>query len=913
MSFPDTPRDVVVELYVLDGWVDVTSDVRARDGIDISRGRRDEAATGQPGTATMTLDNSAGNYSLRNPLGAYWGSIGRNTPLRVGLRTQRDTFGRTVSGGWGSADTGQVWTIVGAGGSVLASDWNVAAGVGTQSVPVANAYRFSYLATTAYRDVDVAVTATLPFTDVAGGQVEPANIALRGQSTTDYYLARVAVTTAEAVTVALHHADGTVLAAAVTVAGLTHSSAQALRVRAQAEGHTLRAKVWAAAGDEPHGWQVTAHTELITGPGWVGVRSGVASGNANTKPIVFTYDDLAVSVPRFAGEVAAWPQRWDVTGTNVTAPIEVAGITRRLGQGASPLHSALRRGITRDIETPVAYWPAEDGENSTRIASGLPGGGHMFTFGSPDFAANTDFDSSDAIPALNNSVWFAPVPAHTLADRCQVRFLLSVPATGEGGGNTPILVVGTTGGMDSIWVLLNSAGNLALNAFTNDGTLIYDSGFVGYGVNGAPAIVSVEFEQVGSDVELNLVTLEPGQGLGEQLPGGGDTIAGRTCGIAKYIWTNHTAGLDAVALGHISVHTVWSSLFDLSDQLNAWSGETAGARLARLCGEEDISFSHVGALADTAAMGAQRPRTLLEQLADCAAADLGTLYEPRGDIGVAYRTRTSLYNQPVTLDLDYGAAQVAPPFEPVDDDQSVRNDVTAKRVDGSEARAVADTGRMSVADPSAGGVGRYDESVTVAVAADAQLLDIAAWRVHLGTVDETRYPTVRVDLTAPAVVVAGIEGDVLTMDIDDRLTISNPRAGSTPDQISLLARGYSEHINIFAHALAFTCSPESPYQVAELDAETRLDSDTSTLASGVDTDDTSLSVAVAVADGVLWTTAAAQLPLPILVGGEQMSVTAISGTASPQTFTVTRSVNGVVKSHAAGAQVHVANPVILAL
>lgn len=63
------------------------------------------------------------------------------------------------------------------------------------------------------------------------------------------------------------------------------------------------------------------------------------------------------------------------------------------------------------------------------------------------------------------------------------------------------------------------------------------------------------------------------------------------------------------------------------------------------------------------------------------------------------------------------------------------------------------------------------------------------------------------------------------------------------------------------------------------------------------------SFTVTTASGYLWTTAAAQFPFNIMVGGERMTVTAISGASNPQTFTVTRSVNGVVKSHAAGAEV----------
>ena len=44
-----------------------------------------------------------------------------------------------------------------------------------------------------------------------------------------------------------------------------------------------------------------------------------------------------------------------------------------------------------------------------------------------------------------------------------------------------------------------------------------------------------------------------------------------------------------------------------------------------------------------------------------------------------------------------------------------------------------------------------------------------------------------------------------------------------------------------------------------------------------------------------------------------MTVTDITGTSSPQTFTVTRSVNGVVKAQASGADVRLWFPPILAM
>jgi hypothetical protein len=63
----------------------------------------------------------------------------------------------------------------------------------------------------------------------------------------------------------------------------------------------------------------------------------------------------------------------------------------------------------------------------------------------------------------------------------------------------------------------------------------------------------------------------------------------------------------------------------------------------------------------------------------------------------------------------------------------------------------------------------------------------------------------------------------------------------------------------------------------------------------------------------LWTTNAADFPFDINVAGERMTVTNISGSSSPQTFTITRSVNGVAKAQTAGTDVRLFFPAIVSL
>jgi hypothetical protein len=288
------------------------------------------------------------------------------------------------------------------------------------------------------------------------------------------------------------------------------------------------------------------------------------------------------------------------------------------------------------------------------------------------------------------------------------------------------------------------------------------------------------------------------------------------------------------------------------------------------------------------------------------------LHESRGALTLFYRTRKSLYNQPAQLTLNYTGGQVAPPLEPVDDDQQTRNDIIAKRTDGGDFELFLSSGRLSVIDPWLGGVGVYQHQPTLNVDFDTQLPDVAGWQLLLGTVDEPRYPTIAINLANPNVVAAGLENAALSVNPGDRVVITNPKTGQTPDQIAQIVRGYTETLNLFEHIIVFNCAPAAPYDVIRADVTGKMTVDTggSTLATGVNSTATTWSVATATGND-RWVTGAVALDL--VCEGERFTVTNISGTSSPQTFTVTRSVNGVAKSHSAGAVIRLFRPALVGL
>jgi len=144
--------------------------------------------------------------------------------------------------------------------------------------------------------------------------------------------------------------------------------------------------------------------------------------------------------------------------------------------------------------------------------------------------------------------------------------------------------------------------------------------------------------------------------------------------------------------------------------------------------------------------------------------------------------------------------------------------------------------------------------------------------------------------------------------------VSAPPAWLPPDGISQIVQGVTERLGGYIFQIDFCGVPESPYEVLVLDdpVHGRLDTDGCTLHASISSSATSLGADTA-AGFPLWTTAAGDFPFDIQMAGERMTVTNITGTSGTQTFTVVRSVNGVVKAQAAGTAFSLFFTPILAL
>lgn len=208
-----------------------------------------------------------------------------------------DTFGRTVSSTFGSADTGQTYTTSGG----ASSDFNVGSGVGTVSATSVNVFRQG-LIDTGVSDHTISMDFSLPPTNAAGASITQW-LLFRCTDLSNFYVAKLELTTAGIVILTPgKRVAGSLLGISGTSGmqvGTAHTSGDWWRVVVDAHGSALRFKAWQSGAADP-GWQAIAtDTSLPTGT-LTGFQYRLESGNTNTLPVTLSVDNLIVSNPQAA-------------------------------------------------------------------------------------------------------------------------------------------------------------------------------------------------------------------------------------------------------------------------------------------------------------------------------------------------------------------------------------------------------------------------------------------------------------------------------------------------------------------------------------------------------------------------------------------------------------------------------------
>ena len=206
-----------------------------------------------------------------------------------------DDFSAAVgAGGWGTSDIGGAWTVT----TGTAANFSVSGGEGLIDVSAVNSNRIISITAP---DADTDTYVTVDTEALATGAAQNAGIVARGSGTTDYYYAQVAFNTAQTVTLSIQKrvADVASTLTSVTLGGHTHAANTPWRLRFKVEGSSLYFKAWPSSLiSEPQHWNLTATDTSLTSAGYVGVRCLLSSGNTNTLPLLFTFDNFEIVNPQ---------------------------------------------------------------------------------------------------------------------------------------------------------------------------------------------------------------------------------------------------------------------------------------------------------------------------------------------------------------------------------------------------------------------------------------------------------------------------------------------------------------------------------------------------------------------------------------------------------------------------------------
>lgn len=889
MAWPD---DEILEIKVEAGgltdgstWTDITEYVY-KETVKISRGTAEEANQAAPSSCSFLLNNLDGRFSPRNPTGPHYGNFRRNTPLLVSVMGGEKYLDVPAAGRARVLDTAQIditgdidvrfdatlynWNMSAPGQQLeLIAKYDVTGNQRSWALMVfdgALVYRWSADGSSFTQVGTEDDRITVPSND---------RLAVRVTHDVDDGSGNNVVTFYTAPTIEGPWAQ---LGQPVTTAGTTsifNSTAQlAVGDALEDVGFTPpQGKIWAAqvyngiggtiAADVDFRVQTVGDTSFVDDAGltW-DTESGAHINNQQN---------------RFRGEVIAWPSKWETGGRDVWVPIQAKGLLRRHNQGTKPLQSAMRRAIPADPDL-IAYWPLEDGENATLFGAATPNTRAMTFTGDVSPAAHAGPEGSDSLPSFSEgSSWYAPVPAPaSAAGEYQVEWLVNIQQVTA--TLRTIMYIQTTGGIIS-WRFLVDQDTVGVRGYMRDGTVLVSQDLA---VNVSPDFLNTwwrwQFRVVpnGGGLDWTLTFWQVGESGGTFTQTGVAAGVGRVSAISGV--DSLSADIAGLSWGHLAVfNTGESNIFDLSD--DGYAGESAVDRFERLAEESGENVITCGSRTDNVVdMGAQRPDKLVDLLSETAYADRGILLDTR-DVadytGFKWIGKSALYNQPVTLELDYdGSDGLITPMDPVDDDLYLRNAVTANRERGASSYVELEEGELTPAN-----VGLYDHSVEVNISSDDRLIHRAGWELHLGTWNEERYPSVNMLLQAAPHKIP----DVLNLDVGSRIRIKNARtAGSTdndwipPGDIELIIVGYREVLAQYQWEFEFQCVPARAWDINVLDSlanrTNRIDTDACELAEALDSTET--AVEVFTTDGPTWTDEVENMPFDWTVGGEVMTVMA---------------------------------------
>lgn len=843
MNLP-APLDIVVELFLAGTWTDISDYVYGDKDVDIVRGSGEWSSDVQPGRCTLKLMNQSGRFSPHNPLGPYYGKIGRNIPIRVSVNGYPRFLGEVSE--WPPRANPNEYVEIEASGVLR----RLSKATSDELSPM---YRGFMKAVEPLRvpaaywpceDADADST----FLPAAAGKGTPLviNESSTGLGTRSGLLGSKTLITLN---------DGQIYGDIPTYGVNSDMVMVGALIRLPEDGvaaDSTPIMTVNCTGTAAY-WRVRANIDgtlslQVADPLTDGGAGGVITTFGNTS---WSLDGraafVALTLEEFAGSITWNLLAWPEFGT-----------------------SMLMQASTLGSRTFLRAWRVTFGSGFNAGATAV---GHIAAWKYPSAVGLTDY----ILPLVNGHRGeLAAARAERIAQEEGIVFA----AQGDASKSLPMIQQGVKPGLD-----------LLTEAVEADGGVLYEPpDVVTYPIaDGEDGTVG---ELIGSATTIASSTAQAHSGT--------RSILATWSNSSAYIRSPQTYFLTGVSYTFSAWVYIPTGMPHVKLSVGLPASLTGIAESAPSTVND--AWQHL-----TVTWTAATYNYELRIFPNTAASAGQTMYvddvEAHTDrAGLHMVPLAALYNQTAALTLDYAAAEIHS-LEATDDDRYLVNEAAVSvEGHGSPARYALTSGPLSTAPPP-NGAGTYSVDVTRNVLTGELAASWARWLVHQGTWNEPRIPSLAVNLNRKRNLIAS----AVPVEPGSVIVGTNAPGWLPPQDIKQIVFGIAESINVRAWKITYSCAPGRPYDVLTLNDTSFRTSTESTLASTITTSSTSLSVTSTSAGGRWNTTgpfpiAVMVAPVKGMIG-EVMSVTGISGTGLTQTFTVTRGVNGVTVPWAAGSAV----------
>lgn len=906
---PFLPSALCVEMFYDGAWNNVTGDVRA-DTVVVTRGRGPESDTASPGTATFTLDNISGAYSPRNPNSPLYGLLGRAVPARVGLGSP--TLGTAQTGSGGTSITAPALDVVDTAGTLV---WWAAVS------PPGNVTGPGTYGGDSESDGNDATFSVAEAAFVVDGAY-PAASGTHSTTITGYAAMQVAL-------------GGTWSYDSGNLA--TGGDASVLNVTTSTDGNW--ACVFTAWSADPAGLMGPpivrggGHVEFLlvadsgpsTGPrvqAWWGyfpdgayelVTLGDNAGG-DCRSIFYKSSDCSQYKPLFAGAIRDWPLEWDVSNNEVRCPVTVNGGVYRLQQDKSVVSQLRAISAARATH----YWPLEDTGGSDGFDAVTAGTPRLKLVGAseePVWAVDESFPGSSRLATWTDVGASAVLSGWDNSRGMTAGLVIRVPASGAGVGANIFVCQFVGGNVSTVGVEYTSNTTGTFKVTYNDGTATYSPTFTFAGAfpsgwDGQNVALQVKLRDNGTDLDFSIYTANVTWNDGWT---GAESVAAATLAttnigtlqsvlVGVEVGTGATLLANAPGIGHFAVTEGDDNFpaYMLAYGAVGLSQAGAGVRSA-LASQPVPTVSHrleftSGTVYDN---GPVAPGSAYQRVIAAEVEDQAIFADAPGFDGVEYIARECYESRSPMLTFDYEANQVTPPMVAADDDFTTANQVTVNRPAewGSATSTVRD------GDLGTDAVGVYARDVSAFPNTATLTQSLADWLSHLGTTNEQRFPSIPFELS-----LLSNEVNLALLPelcVGSTIRVENLPAFVQPGWVDLIVIGVSHWVGTHRFVTTVYTTPAAGWRAAYVDDATfgRV-ADSGDIVLNEPLDTTEFVIDYLPLDSLN----AVDEPYDVLIDGERFTVT---GVGSNQ-FASVRSVNGVVKTHASGALITIADPVFVA-